>query len=347
MTILGAGNIFSIIREIDLSKTKAEAETRFTLLLTGQEDLARALALKLSEDSGKAGVHPWLVVAEPLASSALGHYDLALFVSARLEPGEEDRRRLRHLQEAGVPVLAVVVSDELSDRVGAEVPRPLERARVVLPSSLAPQDLKSRLPPALLQAAGQPLRLSLARQLPLLRRPAVQDLVEETSRANALYTASSGFAKVVPILNIPLNVADIVVLTKNQLVMAYKIALMTGKSGEPRDVLGEIVGVVGGGFFFRQVARELVGLVPVIGIVPNVAVSYAGTKVIGHSVYTWACQGKNLDRGELRQFYQEALEQGRRVARMLVGRLRRREKAALPPPREEEPREEPREEKLN
>lgn len=335
MLSLGAGNILSIIREIDLTRIKAEAETRFTVLLTGDGDLARALALKLSESADKAGAHPWLVVGEALEASPaeLEGYDLAVLVTRSLEPGEEDGR-LRRLHGARVPVVVVVVGDEASAQVGAELPRPFEFARAVLPSSLEPQALRARLVPALLQAAGPRLRLSLARQLPLLRGAAIGDLIEETSRANALYTASSGLAKVVPLFNLPLNLADIVVLTKNQLVMAYKIALMTGKRGEPREVVGEIVGVVGGGFFFRQVARELVGLVPVVGIVPNIAISYAGTRVIGYSVHTWACGGENLDKAELRQLYNEALAQGRKLARALVSRGRRQGPAALPAPKE-------------
>jgi uncharacterized protein (DUF697 family) len=337
MATIGAGNIFQIIREIDLSRIRQEAETRFHLLVSGKEELAQALALRLSEQPGKVGVHPWLVVeADPTRRTVheLGRYELALFVTERIEPSEDESRVLRHLAEAGLGVVVVIVGDALEDYVGTDLPRPLETARVVLPAALEPGVLREHLVPVLLEAVSRDLRLSLARQLPIVREVAIRELIEETSRANALYTASTGLARAVPILNIPLNVADIVVLTKNQLVMAYRIALMTGKRGEPREVLGEIVGVVGGGFFFRQVARELVGLVPVIGIVPNVAVSYAGTRVIGHSVYLWACRDERLSGREVRRMYREAMSQGMKFARSLL--RRRREKAALPAPKDED-----------
>ena len=148
-------------------------------------------------------------------------------------------------------------------------------------------------------------------------------LIDETARANALYTASTGLAAVVPVLNVPLGVADIFVLTKNQLVMAYKLALAGGKGGKPQDVMGEIVSVLGGGFFFRQIARELVGFVPVVGILPNIAVSYAGTWLIGQSVQLWVLEGKKLNVSEMRRFYDAALEGGRALAGAVLERARR------------------------
>ena len=54
--------------------------------------------------------------------------------------------------------------------------------------------------------------------------------------------------------------------------MSYRIALASGKKGTPRELVGEVLGVIGGGFLFRQGARQLVGLIPVAGIAPKVAV---------------------------------------------------------------------------
>ena len=93
-----------------------------------------------------------------------------------------------------------------------------------------------------------------------------------------------------------MTIGDVVVLTKNQLVMSYKIALAAGRSGRPRDLVGEIIGVLGGGLLFRQVARQLIGLVPVIGIVPKVAVAYGGTWAIGRAVTLWATGRRPHDR---------------------------------------------------
>ena len=125
-------------------------------------------------------------------------------------------------------------------------------------------------------------------------------------------------AEVVPILGVPLNLADIVVLTKNQLVMSYRLALAAGKQGAPRELLGELVSVIGGGFLFRQVGRELVGLMPVIGMVPKVAVAYAGTLAIARAVTVWASEGVRLSPDALKRAYLDAWQRGKRLARSLM-----------------------------
>jgi len=44
-----------------------------------------------------------------------------------------------------------------------------------------------------------------------------------------------------------------------------------------------VLGVVGAGFGFRTIARELVGFVPVGGWAAKGAVAYAGTKAVGEA----------------------------------------------------------------
>ncbi len=153
---------------------------------------------------------------------------------------------------------------------------------------------------------------------PRLTRPKVFNaLIDETARTNAGYSFSTGLAEIVPILDIPLNIGDMLVLTKNQLMMSYRIALAAGKNGRPREMIAEIVGVLGGGLVFRQLARQLVGLVPVIGIVPKVAVAYGGTWAIGKAVVAWATGGGRLSADRLKQLSREGMARGRKVAQAL------------------------------
>jgi uncharacterized protein (DUF697 family) len=167
------------------------------------------------------------------------------------------------------------------------------------------------------------LRLGLGRQLPALRTLVFVELIDETARANASYAFASGIAEIIPVVNIPMNIGDVVILTKNQLVMSYKIALVAGKSGTPRNLIGEILGVLGGGLLFRQVARQLIGLIPVVGVAPKVAVAYGGTWAIGKAVVLWATAGQVLTRESVGQFLDEGLKRGRKAARALVSRRRR------------------------
>ncbi|MDZ7703252.1 MAG: hypothetical protein U5L04_02050 [Trueperaceae bacterium] len=314
----GTQHIFDVLREIDLSKIQTEAERRFQLLVVGTVPLAERVAEALSLDDDKAGVHPWIVVRDVAeAPSGLTEADLVVMVSEGLEPSPAHERWLQQSYQASRPILNVIVGETAERTVGAELPRPLENARVLLPR-LDDDTVARLLVPELVRSLPEGLELAFARHLPLLRTTVMQQLIEQTARANALYSATTGLAGVVPILNLPLNVADFIVLTKNQLVMAYKIALAGGKTGEPQALVGEMAGVLGGGLLLRQLARELVGLVPVWGIVPNVVVSYAGTWTIGRGVEVWVTRGERATQEELRRTYRQAVETGRVLARQLV-----------------------------
>ena len=112
--------------------------------------------------------------------------------------------------------------------------------------------------------------------------------------------------------------------------LAYKVALAAGRTGSAQNLMTELVGVLGGGLLFRQVARGLVGLVPVWGIVPKVAVAYAGTQLIGTAAALWATEGREVSPDELRALYADALRRGREVAARLVpDRFRRKGRAEL------------------
>ena len=80
-------------------------------------------------------------------------------------------------------------------------------------------------------------------------------LIEDTARTNALYSLTTGLAEVVPVLNVPLNLADVIVLTKNQLLMSYRVALAAGKRGSGTELMAEVAGVIGGGLLLRQAGR--------------------------------------------------------------------------------------------
>jgi uncharacterized protein (DUF697 family) len=110
-----------------------------------------------------------------------------------------------------------------------------------------------------------------------------------------------------------------VILTKNQLMMCYRIALAAGREGEPRALMGEILGVLGGGVLFRTAARELVGMVPVIGIVPKVAIAYAGTQAIGRAMVAWTTEGRQVTADAVARYSREGLEKGRALAERLAG----------------------------
>jgi len=82
-------------------------------------------------------------------------------------------------------------------------------------------------------------------------------------------------------------------------------------SSSPRELIGEILGVLGGGFFFRQLARQIVGLIPVAGIPAKTAIAYAGTYVIGEAVRRWAAGDVPMSPEELRAMFSTLVREKR------------------------------------
>lgn len=312
-------SIFNVVREVDLDAIRDEADNPFSLLITGQSDPD---ALSVAQQvTGESEIHPWIDVQPLPLSMPAQDYVAAIVVTSSTDALDADEIEAhRQLSDVDVPVLVVCLGAE---RAGEALARRGEAARVRLRSAANEADFRRVLAPALLDVCSNHV-LAFGRQFQGLRPAVSERLIEETAMANAGYAFTTGVAESMPLLTVPLNVADVVILTKNQLVMAYKLALALGKEGMPRALMGEIIGVLGGGLLFRQIARQLIGLVPGLGIPAKTAVAYAGTLVIGRAVDAWVTEGVQLEPEEIKELTREAAQRGREVAQELVTRGRAR-----------------------
>jgi uncharacterized protein (DUF697 family) len=316
--------VWRILKELDLDAIRREAERRVRVLVIGEDtDDADIVAVRLAEDGGDP--IGWLTAIDaPLAVLPPG--------------GPRDATRDGVVDGPDV-VVAVVRGNAQSDAMKAArqawAARKVRLLTVVVGSNEPHGRLTTHgdiariaidrldddgfhcVVDGLFAVVEPDRRVALARQSPALRPKIFNAIIDETARANAGYSFSTGLAEIVPILDIPLNIGDMLVLSKNQLMMSYRIALAAGKTGEPRELITEIVGVLGGGLLFRQVARQLIGLLPVIGLLPKVAVAYGGTWAIGKAVAAWAAGGGALTATRLKQLSQEGLARGRKVAKAL------------------------------
>jgi uncharacterized protein (DUF697 family) len=312
-----AANVWRVLRDVNLEAIRASAEARFVLPLVGDDrDVAEGLRLLLSGDGTVP--HPWvftLAAAEGLPELPLRPIFGVLVAHGReLSPALSATRAQFVRNEIGVITILI------ADPEPPAVPAVDERARLTAPS--LDTRLARDLARTLARLAGPDARLALARQLPPLRPPVLDAVIEETAQANAGYALATGLAETVPVLTAPMNLGDLVVLTKNQLVMSYRLALACGRDGDPRRLIPEILGVLGGGLLFRQLARELIGLVPVLGLVPKVAIAYGGTYAIGRAIAAWALEGHEVSPDTVARFSREGLERGRDVARALTEGMR-------------------------
>jgi uncharacterized protein (DUF697 family) len=325
----GVGEIWKTISEVDLHKIHEASERRFSLVVTGDPAPAEALALLLSARPGSVGIHPWVsLLPLPWAPDEPNFRpDVVLVVTEAADHDVAAQAAIRQLARRGIPVVTVVTGADALQRTGAELPREGEAERVIVPDLAATEDAAAALFRPLVELLASESHpealLAMGRYLPVFRDESIHELIDDTARANAVYSATTGLGEMVPVLAIPLVIGDTVILTKNQLIMAYKIAVVAGKHGDPPTLMGQVASVIGGGLIARLIARELVGLIPVIGIVPKVAIAYAGTKAIGSVAHIWAVEDRRPSHAEVRSFYRTALHRGREISDQIVARARR------------------------
>ncbi len=125
-------------------------------------------------------------------------------------------------------------------------------------------------------------RLALAHNLPFTRRAVAEEAVRTTAWQNALIGAAAF-----------LPGADMPIMTANQAKMLLRIAAAYGGPLGPERVK-ELLAVVGGGLLFRGVARQALGLVPVLGWAVKGGVGYGGTIAMGKAAIAYFERGADL-----------------------------------------------------
>ena len=334
-------NIWKTVGEVDLRPIREDALREIQVVLIGSQGSGvESLADQMRRDPARPAVQTLtpVILLDPQDSSVVQESVLVVIVVAAGDDLTQMQVVARRWAQAGKRVLVLYNSEPLGPSPeGFEPPAGWQAHQLVAGQVNDPQFLLKKFAPAVIEMMPEYL-LPLARRYPLFRVPVANHLINDTSFSNAAYALSTSLAELVPVLNIPFTIADMVVITKAQAFLVYRLGLAFGFSTRWQDYAGEFGGVIGTGFVWRQVARYLVGLIPVIGIIPKVAVAYSGTYVIGHTVLAWYLTERHLTPAQLRDLYRSAYWRGRATAlgwiskrpRLRLPGRRKAEKAALP-----------------
>jgi uncharacterized protein (DUF697 family) len=315
---LKLANIWRVISDVDLDAIRAAAQTPFEIAIVGDDESLTAAVRTALLYGNDVAAAPWVrtFAADDFITRPIVPV-LALIVS-----GTPDLPvSLKHVDEHCIRARVARVTMVVGNASPAAAARRIGEAARVAIAAPTPAEIE-RVASTLVGEVPGDQRLALAAALPVLRQAVAAAIVDETSKANATFALTTGLAETVPVLTAPLNLGDMVVLTKNQLLMGYRIMLASGRDGDPRAMIGEVLGVLGGGLLFRQIARQLVGLIPVIGLLPKVAVAYGGTWAMGRALTAWALGGDDVTAETVRRYSSEGLERGRATAQQMLAQVR-------------------------
>jgi uncharacterized protein (DUF697 family) len=282
-------NFVSVVREINFEEIRASAELPPRLLVLAPTE---AEAEEIGDVVAGAPHSPFVFVASFAAMPRAGDAYDAVVV---FDPSTPDRitrvSGTLRAKELNLPVVEYVRRDpEYAGGAG--------RVREAIVTQ-APD-----------RAAA------FGRHIPAFRAPAVKAIVDETARANAQFAAVSNVPSVIPVIGWFMSAGtDMLVLTKNQVMMIYKIAACHDR--DLRDhwqILWEVMPVVGAGFIWRTVARESASLLPLlIGTVPKIGIAYVGTVVAGRGADFYYRFGRKPSRGQMQVIYRQAVEALKRL----------------------------------
>jgi len=320
-------SVWKNIKEIDLKPIRDSATHPVRIVLVGGQGTGRhTLAEQMRTDPARPGIHTQstlaLISVEAIVEAPVAHLIIVLVDATRTDFSEE-QALVKKWSEAGKNVLVFINKIDLVDsNIVGDAQQEWLAARVIYGSVNDIAYIEREFIPTVLELL--PLQhIALGRQFPLFRLTVARRLINEACFSNAAYSFSTGLAEIVPVLDLPLNVTDMVVLTKLQAFLAYKLGLLLGFSTRWQDYVAEFGSVIGSGFIWRQIARQLIGLVPGWGIIPKVAIAYSGTYVVGNAILGWYLTGRNLSPKQMRALYSQAFIRGKEYARKLGEKMPR------------------------
>ena len=273
--------LISIVREMRVDDVRRDAEMRPVILIVAPD---RASAADLGHRL--VGWSEDRAISTKTFNDSMG--DLNRFdLIVAYDPDEVGRvADLRVRAERGGTLAIVVRHDaaELNDDAALEA----TRRRIV---ELLPERA-----------------VAFGRAFPPFRSAAVGSIVQSTARANAQFALITNIPSIIPLVGSLFSAgADLLVLTKNQVLLLFKVAAIHGRDlRDTTGILREVVPVVGAGLVWRTLAREAVSFLPLLaGTIPKVAIAYAGTFAVGRGADYFYRFGHQPTRDQRREFYQQ------------------------------------------
>jgi uncharacterized protein (DUF697 family) len=322
-----ARTLFSLVRKgIDARAIHVHVRKPFRFLLCGDPALVaelRALLLSGHEDAVPPEAAACLETIRLDAPLVTNPNEVRAIVFLG-RPGDAAGADIDALSVLRVPILALTVNPGAQSDGPPAPPAPGAWAEYVVPA-IGRETLRGRFFPHLVECASG-VEIAVGRNLPALRDTVAAKLTRDAAN-NALKVAlASAVVDHIPLVGVVLgafaSAGDMVAITGIQVMLMLHIEAAYGRDPDLQRTW-QLLPVIGGGFGWRALARELAGFVPVAGIAIKGAIAYAGTIVVGEGVTFFHEQGRYMTKGQAASLYEHAKNDALRFARDLIAKLRK------------------------
>ena len=322
------GDLLRLVRKgIDVNKVHAHTRKPFRFYLCGDPALVsdmRAFLLAGQDETVPADAAACLETITPgvLQATLASEARLVVFLGRRGDAAAADMTGLRALR---LPVLAVTIDEGAAPSGAAAAPAPGSVAEYTVPS-LTRDALRGRVLPHMVDCC-KGVEIAVGRRLPAMRESVAAKLTRDAAN-NALKIAlASAVVDHIPLVGLVMGVfasaGDMVAITGIQMMLMLHIEAAYGKDPDVQR-MWQLLPVIGGGFGWRSLARELSGFIPVAGIAIKGAIAYAGTIVVGEGVTFYYQQGRHMSAADAGELYETTKNEALTFARDLLKRITKR-----------------------
>jgi len=322
-----AAAVFERLRgSLNVGAVHAGARRPFKFFLCGDPALTSALRAVLLAGQDGDTIPPEAAAAfETLAAERAVDSTDARAVICCGRPGDRAAIPLERFLALQLPVLFLTVDPAATVPSGPSSVPAAGTVDEYVVDRIAIEALRGRFLPHLIDCC-RGIEVAVGRRLPALRETVAAKLTRDAA-LNALKVAgASAVVDHLPILGVVLgafaSAGDMMAITGIQMTLMLNIGATYGRDPDLSQIW-ELLPIVGGGFGWRALARELSGFIPVGGIFIKAAIGYAGTVVVGEGVAYYYRHGRQMGLDDAARVYEDAKTSALTFARDLFERFRR------------------------
>jgi uncharacterized protein (DUF697 family) len=320
------GDILRLVRKgIDVRAVHANVRKPFRFYLCGDPALVASMRTFLL--SGHADGSVPFEAASCLETLIAGAAQPTVASEARAviflgRGGDVSATTMAPLRGLNLPIVAITIDEQAQPSGPSSPPARGQYAEYTVPA-ISRDAMRGRVFPHLVECS-RGVEIAVGRCLPPMRESVAAKLTRDAAN-NALKVAlASAVVDHIPVVGLVMGVfasaGDMVAITGIQMMLMLHIEAAYGKDPDVQR-MWQVLPVIGGGFGWRSLARELSGFIPVAGIAIKGAIAYAGTIVVGEGVTFYYEQGRHMSSGQAKSLYESTKNEALTFARDLVGRI--------------------------
>ncbi len=323
------GDILRMVRKrIDVRTVHAHTRKPFRFYLCGDPALVAAMRALLL--SGHKDDDIPLDAAACLETIAPGITRATVAAEARVvlflgRGGDVSGTTIAPLRALNLPIIAITVDDAAQTSGPATPPARGTFAEYTV-GAISREALRGRVFPHIVECA-KGVEIAVGRRLPALREAVAAKLTRDAANSALKIALASAVVDHIPVVGLVMGVfasaGDMVAITGIQMMLMLNIEAAYGRDPDVQR-MWQILPVIGGGFGWRSLARELSGFIPVAGIAIKGAIAYAGTIVVGEGVAFYYQHGRHMSPTQAKTIYESTKHEALAFARDLLGRITKR-----------------------